>query len=127
MGVSLRRQCHNHHWRLSFAAVSALAFLLFASVSAITLNSTRQLGGTVREERKQAKRVSGSGVFGRVLTQKQKRFGGPGSSPPTCTSKCGQCTPCKPVHLPIPPGLSIPLDYYPEAWRCKCGNKLFMP
>ncbi|KAF1868816.1 hypothetical protein Lal_00048095 [Lupinus albus] len=23
--------------------------------------------------------------------------GGPGSFPPRCTSKCGKCTPCKPV------------------------------
>nr|5XKN_E Chain E, EPIDERMAL PATTERNING FACTOR-like protein 4 [Arabidopsis thaliana]5XKN_F Chain F, EPIDERMAL PATTERNING FACTOR-like protein 4 [Arabidopsis thaliana] len=51
----------------------------------------------------------------------------PGSSPPTCRSKCGKCQPCKPVHVPIQPGLSMPLEYYPEAWRCKCGNKLFMP
>ncbi|KAF8100640.1 hypothetical protein N665_0219s0017 [Sinapis alba] len=56
-----------------------------------------------------------------------KRFGGPGSSPPTCRSKCGKCQPCKPVHVPIQPGMSIPLEYYPEAWRCKCGDKLFMP
>ncbi|EXB51155.1 hypothetical protein L484_009119 [Morus notabilis] len=57
----------------------------------------------------------------------QKRLAGPGSSPPACRSKCGRCSPCKPVHVPIQPGLSIPLEYYPEAWRCKCGNKLFMP
>ncbi|KAK9182674.1 hypothetical protein WN944_025820 [Citrus x changshan-huyou] len=61
----------------------------------------------------------------RVLDQ--KRISGPGSSPPTCRSKCGRCSPCKPVHVPIQPGLSMPLEYYPEAWRCKCGNKLFMP
>ncbi|CAK9318670.1 unnamed protein product [Citrullus colocynthis] len=52
---------------------------------------------------------------------------GPGSSPPTCRFKCGKCWPCEPVHVPIQPGLSLPLEYYPEAWRCKCGNRLFMP
>ncbi|KAF7806901.1 EPIDERMAL PATTERNING FACTOR-like protein 4 [Senna tora] len=57
----------------------------------------------------------------------EKRTGGPGSVPPSCRSKCGWCAPCEPVHVPIQPGLSIPLEYYPEAWRCKCGNKLFMP
>ena len=57
----------------------------------------------------------------------QKRFGGPGSSPPSCISKCGWCSPCVPVHVPVQPGLIIRLEYYPEAWRCKCGNKLFMP
>uniref|UniRef100_N1R0K3 Uncharacterized protein n=1 Tax=Aegilops tauschii TaxID=37682 RepID=N1R0K3_AEGTA len=25
------------------------------------------------------------------------------------------------------PGVSFPLEYYPEAWRCKCGDRLFMP
>uniref|UniRef100_A0A5B6YXJ9 Epidermal patterning factor-like protein n=1 Tax=Davidia involucrata TaxID=16924 RepID=A0A5B6YXJ9_DAVIN len=132
MGV-LRRRRHypNHHRRvLIFAALSALAFLLFASVSAISLNPTRQLGGggggggVVREE---AKRVIGRwGIFGRVVVS-ERRLVGPGSSPPTCRSKCGKCSPCKPVHVPIQPGLSIPLEYYPVAWRCKCGNKLFMP
>ncbi|XLR37912.1 hypothetical protein S83_022572 [Arachis hypogaea] len=52
---------------------------------------------------------------------------GPGSSPPRCTSKCGKCTPCKPVHVPVPPGTPVTAEYYPEAWRCKCGNKLYMP
>ncbi|KAK3148308.1 hypothetical protein QOZ80_3BG0293400 [Eleusine coracana subsp. coracana] len=52
---------------------------------------------------------------------------GPGSSPPTCRSRCGGCRPCRPVHVAIQPGMSFPLEYYPEAWRCKCGNKLYMP
>ncbi|KAL5219544.1 hypothetical protein ABZP36_020228 [Zizania latifolia] len=52
---------------------------------------------------------------------------GPGSSPPTCRSRCEGCHPCRPVHVAIQPGRSFPLEYYPEAWRCKCGDKLFMP
>jgi hypothetical protein len=52
---------------------------------------------------------------------------GPGSSPPTCRSRCGGCHPCWPVRVVIQPGRSFLLEYYPEAWRCKCGNKLFMP
>ncbi|CAF1864547.1 hypothetical protein Bca4012_033545 [Brassica carinata] len=52
---------------------------------------------------------------------------GLGSSPPRCLSKCGRCTPCKPVHVPVPPGTPVTAEYYPEAWRCKCGNKLYMP
>ncbi|GLJ43551.1 hypothetical protein SUGI_0906010 [Cryptomeria japonica] len=57
-----------------------------------------------------------------------RRFlSGPGSSPPRCISKCGKCTPCKPVHVPVPPGTPVTEEYYPEAWRCKCGNKLYMP
>ncbi|BAT81375.1 hypothetical protein VIGAN_03108400 [Vigna angularis var. angularis] len=58
---------------------------------------------------------------------RRRLLGGPGSSPPRCTSKCGKCTPCKPVHVPVPPGTPVTAEYYPEAWRCKCGNKLYMP
>ncbi|XP_031478182.1 EPIDERMAL PATTERNING FACTOR-like protein 5 isoform X1 [Nymphaea colorata] len=50
-----------------------------------------------------------------------------GSAPPTCRYKCGRCSPCRAVHVPIQPGWSRPMEYYPEAWRCQCGNKLFMP
>ncbi|KAI3461716.1 hypothetical protein Pfo_018379 [Paulownia fortunei] len=57
----------------------------------------------------------------------RRLLGGLGSSPPRCSSKCGRCTPCKPVHVPVPPGTPVTTEYYPEAWRCKCGNKLYMP
>ncbi|KAK9124700.1 hypothetical protein Sjap_014302 [Stephania japonica] len=57
----------------------------------------------------------------------RRDLSGPGSHPPRCTSKCGRCTPCLPVHVPVPPGESEPAEYYPEAWRCKCGNRLYMP
>ncbi|MBA0871008.1 hypothetical protein Goshw_019990 [Gossypium schwendimanii] len=110
MGVS-------HHHRQHTAA--ALAFLLFASV--ITLSRF----GSGFQDRDGSKKRSGSGVLDRFIAQ--KRLSGPGSSPPSCRSKCGNCSPCKPVHVPIQPGFSMPLEYYPEAWRCKCGNKLFMP
>ncbi|KAI3410819.1 Epidermal patterning factor-like protein, partial [Psidium guajava] len=59
--------------------------------------------------------------------RRELRTSGPGSSPPRCNSKCGKCTPCKPVHVPVQPGRPVLSEYYPEAWRCKCGNKLFMP
>nr|XP_043610812.1 EPIDERMAL PATTERNING FACTOR-like protein 6 [Erigeron canadensis] len=57
----------------------------------------------------------------------RRRISGPGSSPPRCSWKCGRCTPCKPVHVPVPPGTPVTAEYYPEAWRCKCGNRLYMP
>lgn len=72
-----------------------------------------------------SKETDGSDLPGRIVDQ--KRLGGPGSVPPKCRSKCGKCEPCKAVQVPIQPGLITPLEYYPEAWRCKCGNKLFMP
>ncbi|CAL9056146.1 EPIDERMAL PATTERNING FACTOR-like protein 4 [Musa acuminata AAA Group] len=55
------------------------------------------------------------------------RGGWPGSYPPLCAAKCGDCTPCNPVHVAVPPGRAVVAEYYPEAWRCKCGNKLYMP
>ncbi|XVF46128.1 hypothetical protein PTKIN_Ptkin03bG0001800 [Pterospermum kingtungense] len=64
---------------------------------------------------------------GLPLSLARRFLSGPGSSPPRCTSKCGKCTPCKPVHVPVPPGTPVTAEYYPEAWRCKCGNKLYMP
>ncbi|CAM6034028.1 unnamed protein product [Sphagnum compactum] len=52
-----------------------------------------------------------------------------GSSPPTCRGKCGLCQPCKPVHVIIAaPRVTITeQEYYPEVWRCQCGNMLYMP
>ncbi|KAL5223225.1 hypothetical protein ABZP36_027938 [Zizania latifolia] len=52
---------------------------------------------------------------------------GPGSYPPRCMAKCGSCSPCYPVHVAVPPGVPVTTEYYPEAWRCKCGNRLYMP
>ncbi|KAM7280676.1 hypothetical protein ACFE04_007810 [Oxalis oulophora] len=115
MGVLRHRRRHN----LS-TFTTAFTFLLFASASAISLS---QLGNGFEEREEKELLLSGRSRW--VLTQ--KRLGGPGSSPPTCRSKCGWCSPCKPVRVSIQPGLTIPLEYYPEAWRCKCGNKLFMP
>lgn len=62
-----------------------------------------------------------------MSTRKERRLIGPGSHPPSCIAKCGKCVPCKAVHVPIQPGRNRPLEYYPEAWRCKCGNKLYLP
>ncbi|KAF8397129.1 hypothetical protein HHK36_016036 [Tetracentron sinense] len=61
----------------------------------------------------------------RSLTR--RNLSGAGSWPPRCTSKCGKCKPCKPVRVTIPPGRPVTTEYYPEAWRCKCGNKLYLP
>ncbi|CAM6026687.1 unnamed protein product [Sphagnum balticum] len=52
-----------------------------------------------------------------------------GSSPPTCRGSCGVCYPCNPVHviIGIPRVAITEQEYYPEVWRCQCGNMLFMP
>eukprot|EP00249_Psilotum_nudum_P005795 c19218_g1_i4 orf=588-977(+) len=57
----------------------------------------------------------------------QREQSGPGSKPPLCTSKCGKCTPCTPTRVPVQPGTPRTAEYYPEAWRCKCGGNLYMP
>ncbi|CAN6439626.1 unnamed protein product [Victoria cruziana] len=64
------------------------------------------------------------GSAGELKNKKRQLIG---SWPPTCRAKCGGCTPCQAVHVAIQPGRSSPLEYYPEAWRCKCGKRLFMP
>ncbi|XP_078446731.1 EPIDERMAL PATTERNING FACTOR-like protein 5 [Wolffia australiana] len=52
---------------------------------------------------------------------------GLGSWPPPCSAKCARCTPCQPVHVAIPPGRSLPSDYYPETWLCQCGGRFYTP
>ncbi|XP_055811916.1 EPIDERMAL PATTERNING FACTOR-like protein 4 [Solanum dulcamara] len=101
-----------HNFCFSFAKIATLTFLLLTPlVTAFRLNPTRTLSGSERE----------------VIERVERRLSGPGSSPPTCRSKCGRCSPCKPARVSIQPGFSFTLEYYPEAWRCKCGNNLFMP
>lgn len=52
-----------------------------------------------------------------------------GSSAPTCRGSCGLCQPCQPVHVVIGvPHVAITQqEYYPEVWRCACGNMLYIP
>ncbi|KAG6435588.1 hypothetical protein SASPL_100462 [Salvia splendens] len=99
--MAVLRRRRRRQLALYFATLAL--FALLSSASALGLTPPRQLTEVER-----------------------RRLGGPGSWPPSCRSKCGRCTPCKAVHVPIQPGMSMPLEYYPEAWRCKCGNKLFM-
>ncbi|KAL3649011.1 hypothetical protein CASFOL_005414 [Castilleja foliolosa] len=97
------------HRQLTISFV-VMAILLLASVSAITpFNPTRQFS------------------IGSRKIMAERRLSGPGSIRPLCRSKCGKCAPCEPVLVPIQPGMKMSIDYYPEVWRCKCGNKLFMP
>eukprot|EP00250_Pteridium_aquilinum_P034876 c824_g1_i1 orf=362-763(+) len=57
-----------------------------------------------------------------------------GSSPPRCVKRCGSCTPCKstvvPIHINVE-GSFTPSksesEYYPVAWRCQCGGKIYYP
>ncbi|XP_062209125.1 EPIDERMAL PATTERNING FACTOR-like protein 4 [Phragmites australis] len=100
--------------RLSLSA--ALLLLLLASALGTCTSATGR--GRAEEE---------DYSWDPVTKAARRRLVGPGSSPPTCRSRCRGCHPCRPVHVAIQPGRSFLLEYYPEAWRCKCGNKLFMP
>ncbi|QCD88226.1 hypothetical protein DEO72_LG3g2774 [Vigna unguiculata] len=62
-----------------------------------------------------------------------------GSTPPSCNSRCGNCTPCTPVAVPFTPPAQPqtdsvsdqpdPASHRPEAevWKCSCGGKLYDP
>ncbi|KAL1354864.1 hypothetical protein AAHE18_05G073700 [Arachis hypogaea] len=112
-------------------ALTAFTLLLFSSaVSAMTSRSSK----TTRASSAPSFRVAARHVQPhmeekekRATSGDEKRSRGPGSWPPLCKSKCGWCSPCKPIHMPVQPGMIIRLEYYPEAWRYKYGNKLFMP
>ncbi|KAL3628426.1 hypothetical protein CASFOL_027472 [Castilleja foliolosa] len=106
-----------------------MAFLLLASVSAMPFNPTRHrppiwvvLGSS--------KTFSFLSVGARKVKEQiimaqpagNDTVPGTGSEPPSCIGKCGECTPCEPVLISVPP-----LEYYPQIWKCKCGDKLFDP
>ncbi|XP_073030841.1 EPIDERMAL PATTERNING FACTOR-like protein 4 [Primulina eburnea] len=108
---------HHRHIQ-SHLSLAAITFLLLASGSVLGSNPAFKFSVGGRKLREN---------MVEQVAYSRRRLGGPGSSPPTCRSKCGRCSPCTPVHVSIQPGLSVPLEYYPEAWRCKCRNKIFMP
>ncbi|XP_042440905.1 polygalacturonase-like [Zingiber officinale] len=103
----------HRHRRLS----TVLAFLVLAAALGVALAGIlEEAGEPVR-------------VWNRELISEARRrlLIGPGSWPPNCRARCGRCRPCVTVHVAIQPGRTMPLEYYPEAWRCECGNKLFTP
>ncbi|KAG6533264.1 hypothetical protein ZIOFF_007130 [Zingiber officinale] len=101
------------------AALLCCFLIAFFSVSSLSSSARADLGNPTR-----IPRVQGDAERGRELSE---ICGRPGSYPPLCAAKCGECTPCNPVHEAVRPGQPAVEEYYPEAWRCKCGNKLYMP
>nr|XP_011461427.1 PREDICTED: EPIDERMAL PATTERNING FACTOR-like protein 6 isoform X2 [Fragaria vesca subsp. vesca] len=109
-------------------SISALLFTIINSTSTCTKDcifpsSSAQADTNFQEEQREESVM----MMMTPLSLARRYLSGPGSSPPRCNSKCGRCTPCKPVHVPVPPGTPVTAEYYPEAWRCKCGNRLYMP
>ncbi|KAM1055560.1 hypothetical protein FF1_029089 [Malus domestica] len=121
------------HRLIRFTAISFFSiYALFTTISSTTTTGpdnkctfTAKLDSYFQEFGKHGDKMREQRMM--PLSLARRYLSGPGSSPPRCTSKCGRCTPCKPVHVSVPPGTPVMAEYYPEAWRCKCGNKLYMP
>ncbi|XP_042424268.1 uncharacterized protein LOC122011901 [Zingiber officinale] len=92
------------------------SLIAFFSLWSLFATARSDLGNPTRIPRVQGRRRGLGGGSGR-----------PGSYPPLCAAKCGACSPCNPVHEAVRPGQPAVEEYYPEAWRCKCANKLYMP
>ncbi|XP_060174990.1 EPIDERMAL PATTERNING FACTOR-like protein 6 [Lycium barbarum] len=107
---------------LLFFSISFFFLFFFAAYNTLISTSLYEInfGLAAKADFSFQKSKKATGNTRRIL-------GGLGSSPPRCMSKCGRCTPCRPVHVAVPPGTPVTAEYYPEAWRCKCGNKLYMP
>ncbi|KAJ0786013.1 putative EPIDERMAL PATTERNING FACTOR-like protein [Helianthus annuus] len=79
--------------------------------------------------------ISGYEDEGVASVQQNKRI--LQSSPPSCMNKCENCTPCEATLVnPLDPKLIDYKDqslwehnynYYPQVWKCKCGDKLYEP
>ncbi|OAY45413.1 EPIDERMAL PATTERNING FACTOR-like protein 4 [Manihot esculenta] len=51
-----------------------------------------------------------------------------GSFPAECHFKCNQCKPCMPVQVSVPAMEFKENDeYYPQVWKCICGEDIFSP
>ncbi|CAA6658499.1 unnamed protein product [Spirodela intermedia] len=122
------------HRRLS--AIAAVALLFFATAldshaaqfnlslpSPLLPTPRRKLGG----RRRPRQRGGGGEPAGRRRRRRPEATRRARVVPAHVPRQVRQVLPCRPVHVAVHPGRIIPLDYYPEAWRCKCGSKLFMP
>ncbi|XP_057772540.1 EPIDERMAL PATTERNING FACTOR-like protein 6 [Salvia miltiorrhiza] len=119
VGVRGRGRRRSRLMGLRIPTVSLTIFCFFVCFSeSIRLLSVQ--GGDISNKDLESYKIGANNSMAR-------RIGGLGSSPPRCTSKCGGCTPCTPVHVPVPPGTPVTTEYYPEAWKCKCRNKFYIP
>ncbi|CAO2142159.1 unnamed protein product [Urochloa humidicola] len=125
-----RRRCH--------AAAALLVAVLLAAAMVVTAGRPIRLPAAALARRRidSSSTVAAMAVTtgdirwtdaAAVQGSRRRWLVGPGSSPPTCRARCGRCTPCRPTRVAIQPGVGPQWEYYPEVWRCKCGNKLFMP
>ncbi|XP_040384982.1 EPIDERMAL PATTERNING FACTOR-like protein 6 [Oryza brachyantha] len=141
VGVDVSCGCRSRSWRgrrrwsLSFAVAVVVVFAAAAVAAAERPTRVRPAAHVRRLDgsssslmtRTSAASDSDDDTAAGVFRLRRRQLIGPGSSPPTCRARCGRCTPCRPVHVAIQPGVGAQWEYYPEVWRCKCGDKLFMP
>ncbi|KAF3435552.1 hypothetical protein FNV43_RR22641 [Rhamnella rubrinervis] len=68
---------------------------------------------------------SSIGIVDRSMTM---RGSFPGTS---CNSKCNLFEPCMPVEISVRAAKALSLDlgdnYYPQVWKCMCGDTIFSP
>ncbi|KAK4766297.1 hypothetical protein SAY87_007939 [Trapa incisa] len=109
------RYCHS-----SYPILAAVIVLLLSSSAISRSRSNAYPAGRDAGQQQLVHGMTGvvrGKVSGEDRLGRYRILRGLGSSPPTCRSKCGRCYPCSPVQVPVQPGLSLPLEYYPEAWR----------
>ncbi|CAN6332712.1 unnamed protein product [Urochloa humidicola] len=126
-------------WRSRSLGAVALGFAVAAALLVVSLCFVGGALSSDPQRKTEAAAAAGGHPGERAVTEDELVYyygggggrrllsGGPGSHPPRCTSKCGSCIPCYPVHVSVPPGVLVTTEYYPEAWRCKCRNQLYMP
>ncbi|XP_042016722.1 EPIDERMAL PATTERNING FACTOR-like protein 6 [Salvia splendens] len=121
-----RRRNAIKEWRFPIALTILFFFLCFCAPF-ISCQNPQILPESMSLMTIGADVISYKGLESYKIGGARRLLSGPGSSPPRCSSKCGSCTPCTPVHVPVPPGTPVTTEYYPEAWRCKCRNKFYIP
>lgn len=117
------------------SSAAGMSTRIFLASGDTIVSSGKEGKVSVDSHHQAASKVSLDHTFGWISRPESRQragtrwLSGIGSTPPNCASKCAKCTPCNAVRVPIQPGRKAVglMEYYPEAWRCKCKNKLFMP
>ncbi|XP_050212254.1 EPIDERMAL PATTERNING FACTOR-like protein 5 [Mercurialis annua] len=98
--------------------VTLIISLCFIIISHCLLVHSRELAQYSHSPSPAPAMVIGKGRNGRAK----------GSYPAKCHLKCNQCKPCMPIEVSI---RSMELQekdyYYPQVWKCLCGDYIFSP
>ncbi|WCJ17954.1 EPIDERMAL PATTERNING FACTOR-like protein 1 [Euphorbia peplus] len=73
----------------------------------------------------------GEEIIEKNLKMIKGREGEKGSNPAKCESKCNECNPCMAVQVAITTLDQLKENvnefYYPQVWKCVCGDHFFSP